>query len=128
MENNKIMSKAQSTPEDDHSPMSIDSEWFWEQLKIIFDPDVHVNIVDLGLVYSIDIEPHSIDNVSTFRVLVQMTLTSPACPMGDYLLSEVKKCIEQHPSVSESTVELVWDPPWHKDMITEAGRMELGWL
>jgi metal-sulfur cluster biosynthetic enzyme len=48
--------------------------------------------------------------------------------MGDYLLAEIKRCIEQHPSVSEAVVELVWDPPWHKDMITEAGKMELGWL
>jgi metal-sulfur cluster biosynthetic enzyme len=127
MENNEIVIEAQSTPEGDDSP-SIDAEWFWEQLKTVFDPDVHVNVVDLGLIYSIDVEPHSVDDVSTFHVLVQMTLTSPACPMGDYLLAEVKKCIEQHPSVLEAVVELVWDPPWHKDMITEAGKMELGWL
>ncbi|MDR0444772.1 MAG: metal-sulfur cluster assembly factor [Puniceicoccales bacterium] len=108
-----------------------EADFFWEQLKTVFDPDVHVNVVDLGLIYAIDVEPHSSESNEgnpTCRVLVQMTLTSPTCPMGDYLLSEVKKCIELYPSVTEAVVELVWEPPWHKDMITEAGRMELGWL
>jgi metal-sulfur cluster biosynthetic enzyme len=105
-----------------------EADFFWEQLKTVLDPDVQVNVVDLGLIYSIDLEPCASNDTAHLRVLVQMTLTSPTCPMGDYLLSEVKKCIELHPSVSEALVELVWDPPWHKDMITEAGKMELGWL
>jgi metal-sulfur cluster biosynthetic enzyme len=112
-----------------NTPSTLDIDWFWEQLKTVIDPDVQVNVVDLGLIYGIDVEAHtSGGDIPSYRISVQMTLTSPTCPMGDYLLLEVKKCIEQQPFVSEAMVELVWDPPWHKDMITEVGRMELGWI
>jgi metal-sulfur cluster biosynthetic enzyme len=110
--------------------MSLDADCLWEQLKTVLDPDVNVNVVDLGLIYGIDVEPYisgNLDDTSAFRIRVQMTLTSPTCPLGDYLLAEVKRCVENHPAVGEVQVELVWEPPWHRDMITEAGRMELGW-
>jgi metal-sulfur cluster biosynthetic enzyme len=111
--------------------MILDADCLWEQLRTVLDPDVNVNVVDLGLIYGIDVEPCEpgiAEGEPSHRVSVRMTLTSPTCPLGDYLLGEVKRCIENHPTVSEAQVELVWDPPWHKDMITEAGRMELGWL
>ncbi|MDR3143851.1 MAG: metal-sulfur cluster assembly factor [Puniceicoccales bacterium] len=117
-------SLASSPPE----PLPCDADCFWEQLKTVLDPDVNVNVVDLGLIYGISVEPCSAEGEHSHRVSVQMTLTSPTCPLGDYLLTEVKQCIENHPAVKEVQVELVWEPPWHKDMITEAGRMELGWL
>jgi metal-sulfur cluster biosynthetic enzyme len=126
MENNEIVTQALSTPA--NSSASIDSDWFWEQLKTVLDPDVNVNVVDLGLIYGIDVETCTAGRKPSHRVSIRMTLTSPTCPLGDYLLTEVKRCIENHPAVSEAQVELVWEPPWHKDMITEAGRMELGWL
>ncbi|MDR0590760.1 MAG: metal-sulfur cluster assembly factor [Puniceicoccales bacterium] len=98
----------------------IDCEFLWQQLRTIEDPDVHVNIVDLGLIYAIEEKENEIS--------VTMTLTSPACPMGDFLLTAVKRTTAAiYPDV-KINVSLVWDPPWHRDMITEMGKMELGML
>jgi len=110
------------------APSLPDADFFWEQLKTVLDPEVNVNVVDLGLIYGIEVGAAPAGSARPGRVSVQMTLTSPTCPMGDYLLAEVEKCLGQHPAVETVRVELVWEPPWHRDMITEAGRMELGWL
>jgi metal-sulfur cluster biosynthetic enzyme len=99
----------------------IDSEFLFQQLKTVEDPDVHVNIVDLGLVYDIG------EN-GTGEIVVTMTLTSPSCPMGDFLIESVKQALAAiHPDRT-IIVDLVWDPPWHQDRITEIGKMELGML
>jgi metal-sulfur cluster biosynthetic enzyme len=85
------------------------------------DPDVHVNIVDLGLVYGVE------ENADG-HIVVTMTLTSPNCPMVNFLIESVKQTIASiHPD-HEIAVNLVWDPPWNRDMISEVGKMELGIL
>jgi metal-sulfur cluster biosynthetic enzyme len=99
----------------------MDSEFLFQQLKTVEDPDVHVNVVDLGLIYSIE------ENTNGC-VVVAMTLTSPSCPMGDFLIASIRqKILSIHPD-REVAVNLVFDPPWNWDMITEEGKMELGIL
>jgi metal-sulfur cluster biosynthetic enzyme len=99
----------------------IDSEFLFQQLKTVEDPDVHVNVVDLGLIYTIE-------ESSDGSIVVVMTLTSPSCPMGDFLIESVKQTITSIYPEREIVVNLVWDPPWNQDMITEIGKMELGIL
>lgn len=100
----------------------IDEESVWQQLKTVEDPDVHVNIVDLGLVYSVAI------NNAAQSVHVTMTLTSPSCPMGEVIFSSVRDVVSSILPEYNVDVELVWDPPWNSDMITDFGKMELGLL
>jgi len=90
----------------------------WEQLKTCYDPEIPVNIVDLGLVYDCVVDSN--------EVLVKMTLTAPGCGMGPTICAEAKSKILTVPNVKNAEVELVWDPPWNQDMITEVGKMKLG--
>jgi FeS assembly SUF system protein len=90
-----------------------------EQLKTIFDPEIPLNIYELGLIYDIDIDPEN-------RVHVRMTLTAPACPVAGSLPPQVEAQIESIPEVKSAQVELVWDPPWSRDMLSEAARLQLG--
>lgn len=90
------------------------------QLRTVFDPEIPVNIYDLGLIYNIQI----IDPPK--RVHVQMTLTSPGCPVAQTFPGTVEMAVKQLEGVSDCTVELVWDPPWTQDRMTEAARLELG--
>jgi len=94
-------------------------------MKTCYDPEIPVNVVDLGLIYSCKIT-ESKDGGS--NVDVKMTLTAPGCGMGDMIASEVKQKIEGVPGSNEVTVELVWDPPWDREMINEAARLQLGML
>ena len=95
----------------------------WEQLKSVYDPEIPVNIVDLGLVYSCEAEEQK---DGTHRVDVKMTLTAPGCGMGPVIADDARSKILSLPGVSEAEVEIVWDPPWNQDMITEEGKMILG--
>ncbi|MDR1906780.1 MAG: metal-sulfur cluster assembly factor [Puniceicoccales bacterium] len=99
----------------------IDSEFLFQQLKTVDDPDVHVNVVDLGLIYSIE------ENTDG-HIVVAMTLTSPSCPMGDFLTESVKQTIASIYPDRKILIHLTWDPPWNQDMISEIGKMELGIL
>lgn len=99
-------------------------EAVWNALKTVFDPEIPVNVVDLGLVYSMTVTPDAAAQRHT--VQVQMTLTAPGCGMGPSIAQDAKYKIEQVPGVSEATVEIVWDPPWNQDMISENGKMQLG--
>lgn len=96
----------------------VDPQSVWDQLKTCYDPEIPVNIVDLGLVYDCVLEANS--------VLVKMTLTAPGCGMGPTICAEAKSKILSLPNVQSAEVELVWDPPWNQDMITEVGKMQLG--
>jgi FeS assembly SUF system protein len=89
-------------------------------LRSIYDPEIPVNIYDLGLIYQIDVSPQ--DN----SVHVKMTLTAPGCPVAGSLPGEVQQKIETISNVPRATVELVWDPPWTKDRMSEEARLELG--
>lgn len=97
----------------------------WDALKKVYDPEIPVNIVDLGLVYSLALLQDP-DNPAQQCVKVEMTLTAPGCGMGPAIAQDAKFKIEQIPSISEATVDIVWDPPWNQDMISEEGKMELG--
>jgi metal-sulfur cluster biosynthetic enzyme len=98
----------------------VSEEDILQTLHGVNDPEVGVNIVDLGLVYATEIQG---DNVR-----VVMTMTTPACPMHSYLTEEVREAIlGQYDGVENVSVELVWDPPWSPQMISENGKRQLGW-
>ena len=101
----------------------VDEKLVWATLKTCFDPEIPVNIVDLGLVYDLVIEPGS-DGNSKLRV--KMTLTAPGCGMGTVIASDAREKLLYLPGVEDADVEIVWDPPWHQSMITADGRKILG--
>ena len=90
-----------------------------EALRTVYDPEIPVNIYELGLVYGIDVDPEG-------RVQIRLTLTSPMCPVAGSLPPEVEAKVAGITGVRASTVELVWDPPWNPSMMSEAARLELG--
>lgn len=98
-------------------------EAVWEQLKTVFDPEIPVNVVDLGLIYDCAIEN---DPSGQTTVRVQMTLTAPGCGMGPTIAADARQKVLILDGVDEAQVDLVWDPPWNQSMISEAGRMKLG--
>ncbi len=102
---------------------SPDPEAVWTQLRKVFDPEIPVNIVDLGLVYSMDIEKKEDD---AYKVLVAMTLTAPGCGMGPAIAEDARSKILLIPGVDEADVRITWEPPWNQSMISEEGKMKLG--
>ena len=101
----------------------VEEQAVWEQLRTCYDPEIPVNIVDLGLVYDCVITPRE---TAGAKVDVKMTLTAPGCGMGPTIAAEARAKIESVPGVGEAAVELVWDPPWNQAMISEVGKMKLG--
>ena len=101
----------------------VDEKEVWEQLRTVYDPEIPVNIVDLGLVYDCQV---STDQEAGTKVEVKMTLTAPGCGMGPAIAQDARAKILTIPGVDEADVELVWDPPWNQHMISEAGKMKLG--
>jgi FeS assembly SUF system protein len=89
-------------------------------IQTVYDPEIPVNIYDLGLIYDIDVDDAS------GKVHVKMTLTAPGCPVAGSLPVEVEQRIENIPEVPSAIVELVWDPPWSREMMSEAAQLELG--
>ncbi len=102
-----------------------DEKAVWDQLKQCFDPEIPVNIVDLGLVYDCQLI-HKPEGGS--KVEVKMTLTAPGCGMGPAIAHDAQSKILSIEGVDEADVQLVWDPPWNQSMISEAGRMKLGMI
>jgi probable FeS assembly SUF system protein SufT len=107
----------------DTSAEDVDEEDVWEQLRTVYDPEIPVNIVDLGLVYDCQIVK---DPSAGTKVEVKMTLTAPGCGMGPSIAQDARSKILAIPGVDEADVELVWDPPWNQHMISEVGKMKLG--
>jgi probable FeS assembly SUF system protein SufT len=105
------------------STTRVDEKAVWDQLKTCYDPEIPVNIVDLGLVYDCAIDQ---SDAAPAKVVVKMTLTAPGCGMGPTIAAEARAKIESLPGVGEANVELVWDPPWNQAMISEVGKMKLG--
>jgi probable FeS assembly SUF system protein SufT len=103
----------------------VSEEDVWNQLRQCFDPEIPVNIVDLGLVY--DCRLIKREDGGT-RVEVKMTLTAPGCGMGPAIAHDAQSKILSIDGVDEADVQLVWDPPWNQNMISEAGRMKLGMI
>ena len=98
-------------------------ELVWDQLKTCYDPEIPVNIVDLGLVYLCELQPAG-DGGS--QVKVKMTLTAPGCGMGPVLANDVKSKLESLPGVRQADVEVVFDPVWDRTMMSEAAKLQLG--
>ena len=96
----------------------------WEKLKMVYDPEIPVNIVDLGLVYDCAIK----EEEGETNVEVKMTLTAPGCGMGPTIAADAQSKILSLDSVANARVDLVWDPPWNQDMISEEGKMKLGMI
>jgi FeS assembly SUF system protein len=90
-----------------------------DELKKVYDPEIPVNIYDLGLVYSVEIDSANV-------VSVKMTLTAPGCPVAGSLPGEVERRVRDVPGVTDAKVELVWDPPWHPGMMSKLARVMLG--
>lgn len=108
-----------------HSDEPPSEDMLWEALKTVFDPEIPVNIVDLGLVYSLsitEIEPKK------YAVDMAMTLTAPGCGMGPTIAADATEKLKSVSGVADARVELVWEPPWDQSMISEEGKMELGLL
>lgn len=97
----------------------------WDQLKNVYDPEIPVNIVDLGLIYSMDIEKIEGEE-GGHRVNVAMTLTAPGCGMGPAIAEDAKTKILLVPGVTAAVVNITWEPPWNQSMISEEGKMKLG--
>ena len=95
----------------------------WDQLKTVYDPEIPVNIVDLGLVYSCDISPLELGGN---RVRIKMSMTAPGCGMGNVLKADVESKLSRLPSVKEVHVEVVFDPPWHPGLMSDAAKLQLG--
>lgn len=123
-EQESASSSEAAAAQSDHSGPP-DNDAIWEALKTVYDPEIPVNIVDLGLVYSMEVDDIEDDRYS---VLVHMTLTAPGCGMGPAIAEDAKSRLETVPGVHQAQVDIVWDPPWTQDMITEEGKMELGMI
>ena len=90
-------------------------------LKTVFDPEIPVNVYDLGLIYKIDLQDDG-------EAIVDMTLTAPNCPAADFIMEDVRQKIESVEGVTAAIVNLVFEPEWNKDMMTEEAKLELGFL
>ncbi|OQC04735.1 MAG: putative 1,2-phenylacetyl-CoA epoxidase, subunit D [Bacteroidetes bacterium ADurb.Bin090] len=92
-----------------------------KMLRTVYDPEIPVNIYELGLIYKVDIDAAS-------KVTIEMTLTAPSCPMADFIVEDVRMKVQSLDFVSDVDVNLVFDPEWNKDMMSEEARLELGYL
>ncbi len=88
-------------------------------LRTVYDPEIPVNVYDLGLIYDVDIDPEN-------NVTIQMTFTSPACPMADFILMDMQMKLESIPEVKRVSIDLTFDPPWDRSMMSEEAMLELG--
>lgn len=99
-------------------------EQVWAEMKNCYDPEIPVNIVDLGLIYDCQLTPLAAEG--SYRADVKMTLTAPGCGMGPVIQQDVSNRLLSLEGIDETNVELVWDPPWNQAMMTEAARLQLG--
>lgn len=96
----------------------------WKTLRTVYDPEIPVNLVDLGLIYSCELRREGERN----RVHIRMTLTAPGCGMGPVLVEEIKYRLRKVPNLHDIEVELVFDPPWDREMMSDEAKLELGML
>ena len=99
--------------------MAVEKEEVYDALKRVYDPEIPADIVNLGLVYDVSIDGD--------KVAVKMTTTASGCPVGNYMVAQAKRAIGRLEGVKDVDVELVYDPPWQENMISEEGRRMLGW-
>lgn len=112
------MEPSNSLPSPSTASGSVDEKKVWDQLRECYDPEIPLNIVDLGLIYDVICEGGRVD--------VKMTLTAPGCHLGGQIAADVQSKVLALQEVEEANVELVWDPPWHQSMISAEGRRVLG--
>ena len=105
------------------TPEQLEKE-IWEAMRTCYDPEIPVNIVDLGLIYDCKVSP--LADGSSNQADIKMTLTAPGCGMGPVLAQDVQNKLLSIEGIDEANVELVWDPPWNQGMMTEAARLQLG--
>lgn len=102
-------------------------ELIWEQMSTVYDPEIPINIVDLGLIYECDIK--KVEGTSDMRtVYIQMTVTAPGCGMGPVMMEEVRDKVSKVPTIQSVEVDLVFDPPWNQSMMSEMARLQAGLL
>ena len=104
----------------------VDEQSIWDRLKMCYDPEIPVNIVDLGLIYDLKITPQK--DGSGQRVDIKLTLTAPGCGMGPFIAEDVRQKVLSVPGVVEADVQLVWEPMWNQNMMSKAARLKLGML
>ena len=92
-----------------------------DMLKTVFDPEIPVNVYDLGLIYKIDLQDSG-------EVVIDMTLTAPNCPAADFIMEDIRQKIESVDGITSAQINLVFEPEWDKDMMTEEAKLELGFL
>lgn len=95
----------------------------WDQMRTCYDPEIPINVVDLGLIYDCSV---LVNEDGTRSIEVKLTLTAPGCGMGEILVDDVRDKIERIPTVSEARVELTFDPPWNPSLMSEAARLQTG--
>ena len=111
------------TPEDG----SVSDDQVWAALRQVYDPEIPVSIVELGLIYNCEIKQSESDP-SKYEVFITMTLTAPGCGMGPVIVDDVRLYVGRVPNVSRVEVDLVFDPPWNNDMLSDEAKLELGLL
>lgn len=126
--NADAIGKEAAVPVDSRSagpPREVDADMVWEQLRTCYDPEIPVNIVELGLIYALEITPAEEGGKN---IHVRMTLTAPGCGMGDVLRKDIDRKITRLPGVRSAEVEVVLDPPWSPALMSESARLELGMM
>lgn len=104
------------------TPAEFSENLVWDQLRTVYDPEIPVNVVDLGLIYSCQISPVADGN----KIDIKMTMTAPGCGMSDVLKADIQRKLLSLPTVKELNVDVVFDPPWHPGKMTEGARLQLG--
>ena len=102
---------------------TVDESLVWEAMKTCYDPEIPVNVVDLGLIYNLDIQK---DDNDLNNVVISMTLTAPGCGMGPFIARDVETKVDAVPNVDNVMVKLVWEPMWNREMMTEEAQLQLG--
>jgi probable FeS assembly SUF system protein SufT len=113
------------TADAEDADVPVDERVIWDQLRTCYDPEIPVNIVDLGLIYDCRIQPREGGGT---HVAIKMTLTAPGCGMGGVIAAEVEQKVRAVPGVTSVKVDLVWEPQWNRDMMSEAAKLQLGLL
>lgn len=111
-----------STEASTGGPAEFSEKLVWDQLRTVYDPEIPVNVVDLGLIYSCQISPVAEGN----KIDIKMTMTAPGCGMSDVLKADIQRKLLSLPTVKELNVDVVFDPPWHPGRMTEGARLQLG--
>lgn len=115
-----LMPESQATQA---APVQFSEKLVWDQLKTVFDPEIPVNVVDLGLIYSCQITPAEDGG---HKIAIQMSMTAPGCGMGDVLRADIERKLSQLPDVREVHAQIVFDPPWHPGRMSDAAKLQLG--